>query len=284
MIGVNRQFYYRSIRREVEQQHIAEYVVELVNGFRMRMPRIGGKKLYFLLKCYLKPLKVGRDKLFDILRANGLLIRPKRQYHVTTDSHHRFKKHKNLIEELDIKRPEQVIVSDITYLGNRENPMYLSLVTDAYSKKILGYNVSDSLGAKGATAALKMAVKNRSYSKKDLIHHSDRGIQYCCDVYQKTLKKKRIQCSMTEKYDPYQNAVAERVNGILKHEFIEHLKIQDLNLMKAVVKDSIDIYNNERPHFSNFFLTPEQMHQQKNIKMRTYKKQKTGHQHMPMTS
>lgn len=191
MIGINRQRYYRSIHRSQKNQLIASQAIEMVRGVRIQMPRLGTKKLYYLLSGQLKELRFGRDKLFDILRANWLLIRPKRQYHVTTNSHHRFKKHKNLIEDLEIKRPEQVLVSDITYLGNRKNPMYLSLVTDAYSKKIMGYNVSQSLDAKGATAALKMAVKNRTYRKKELIHHSDRGIQYCCDLYQKTLQKKK---------------------------------------------------------------------------------------------
>ena len=284
MIGVNRHRYYRSIKRKQKNQLIAGQVVAMVKEVRIRMPRLGTKKLYYLLKGQLKPLGVGRDKLFDILRANQLLIRPKRQYHVTTDSRHHFRKHKNLIENLEIKRPEQVLVSDITYLGNRKNPMYLSLVTDAYSKKIMGYNVSQSLDAKGATAALKMAIKNRTYRKKELIHHSDRGIQYCCDLYQKALRKKKINCSMTEKYDPYQNAVAERVNGILKQEFIGHLKIKNLNFMKAVVKDSIKIYNTQRPHFSNFLLTPQQMHQQSKVKMRIYKKEKTEHQHQSILS
>jgi len=278
LIGLNRKRYYDLINREQKNQMMASQAIEMVKRVRMRMPRLGTKKLYYLLKSQLRPLGIGRDKLFDILRVNRLLIRPKRQYHVTTDSHHRFKKHKNLVENLEIERPEQVLVSDITYLGDRENPMYLSLVTDAYSKKIMGYNVSQSLDAKGATAALKMAIKNRIYRKKELIHHSDRGIQYCCDLYQKTLAKKKINCSMTEKYDPYQNAVAERINGILKQEFISHLKIKKLDLMKTVIKDSIKIYNTERPHFSNFWLTPQQMHLQSKIKMRTYKKQKTEYQ------
>jgi len=259
-------------------------VIEMVQVVRARMPRLGVRKLYYIIEAQLKPLRVGRDKLFDILRANKLLISPKRQYHVTTDSHHRFKKHKNLIEELEIKRPEQVLVSDITYIGERENPIYLSLVTDAYSKKIMGYNVSQSLEAKGANAALKMAIKNRSYKTKQLIHHSDRGIQYCCDLYQQTLKRKNIKCSMTEKYDPYQNAVAERINGILKQEFIGYSMIKKFTLMKKLVKNSIEIYNNHRPHFSNFLLTPKQMHQQSQIKMRTYKNQKTGHQHLLIPS
>jgi len=272
------------MEQEQHRQKIAKEAIELVKGIRVRMPRLGTKKLYWLLAPQLRALKVGRDKLFDILRANRLLIKPKRQYHVTTDSHHRFKKHKNLIEDLEIKRPEQVLVSDITYVGSREFPMYLSLVTDAYSKKIMGHNVSQSLGAAGATAALKMAVKNRSFLKSDLIHHSDRGVQYCCDIYQKTLQKKGIKCSMTEKYDPYQNAVAERINGILKQEFIGDLKTRNFNLMKSLIEDSIEIYNNERPHFSNFMLTPQKMHQQSEIKFRTYKKQKTEHRNKAILS
>lgn len=269
--------YYRMIKREEKIQLIARQVIELVNEVRIRMPRLGGKKLYHILKTPLKKIKVGRDKLFDILRVNRLLIKRKRQYRVTTNSHHRFKKHKNLVENLVIKKPEQVFVSDITYLGNRKNPMYLALVTDAYSKKIMGYDVSKSLASPGAEAALKMSIKKRSYSQGQLIHHSDRGLQYCCDEYQKILNKANIQCSMTEKYDPYQNAVAERINGIIKQEFIGELRINDLGLMKILVKNSIEIYNQERPHFSSHLLTPEKMHQQEIIKMKTYKT-KTGHQ------
>lgn len=270
--------YYRSINKKKSVAEKIEKVIALVNEVRIKMPRLGGKKLYHILRIPLQVLKIGRDKFFDILRANRFLIKPKRQYHVTTDSHHRFKKHKNLVENLEINQPEQVIVSDITYVGNRDYPMYLSLVTDAYSKKIMGYNLSKSLGAQGANSALKMAVKNRDYSKKTLIHHSDRGVQYCCDLYQKTLKKEKIQCSMTEQYDPYQNAVAERINGILKQEFLCGIRTNDFDLMKILIDSSIKIYNEERPHFSNFMLTPLQMHRQSKVKMRTYKKQKTEYQ------
>lgn len=274
LAGIDRQSYYRAISGPQAQKAKAAQVVALVGGARVRMPRLGAKKLYHILGPQLGPLKVGRDKLFDILRGNCLLIKAKKQYHVTTDSHHRFKKHKNLVEGLAIERPEQVLVSDITYIGTRKGPMYLSLVTDAYSKKIMGHDVSESLGAAGANAALKMAVKNRSYTNGDLIHHSDRGVQYCCDVYQKTLAKAGIRCSMTEKYDPYQNAVAERVNGILKQEFIGGLECSSFKLMKALVENSIDIYNNERPHFSSKMLTPKAMHQQSKVEMRTYKNKK----------
>lgn len=250
----------------------ANAVIELVKKVRIRMPRLGGKKLYHLLKKKLQGLKIGRDKLFKILRANNLLIRPKKQYHITTNSFHRFKKHKNKVEKLVINRPEQVIVSDITYLGSRTKPMYLALVTDAYSKKILGYNLSDSLNTEGALEALHMAINNRIYNKESLIHHSDRGVQYCSDLYQKKLVTNEIECSMTEKYDPYQNAIAERINGIIKQEFIGDIEVGSLELMQLIIDESIKIYNSERPHFSCALMTPDLMHQQRELKRKTYKK------------
>lgn len=243
----------------------------MIKAIRLRMPRIGGKKLYKILYINLAKLGVGRDKLFAIMKANHLQIRPKRQYHVTTNSHHRFKKHKNLVEHLVIHRPEQVYVSDITYIGTRAYPMYLALVTDAYSKKIMGFNVSNSLATTNALTAMKMAIKNRIYHHANLIHHSDKGLQYCSNEYQELLIDNKIICSMTEKYDPYQNAVAERVNGILKQEFLDGISIKDLQLMRLLVAESIDIYNTERPHYSNYYNTPERMHKQSEIKMRTYK-------------
>lgn len=270
-MGIDRQVYYRTIKRTKHKQQTATQVVEMIKKVRMRMPRIGTRKLYHLLYDELKELGVGRDRLFAIMKANNLQIVPKRQYHITTDSHHRFRKHKNLVDGLIIERPEQVWVSDITYIGNRQNPMYLSLTTDAYSKKIMGFNVSKSLNASGAITAMKQAIKNRKYPEKQLIHHSDRGLQYCCDEYQQLLINSKITCSMTESYDPYQNAVAERVNGILKQEFILGITTSDLELMENLIDESIDIYNNERPHWSCWMKTPASMHQQKKIKIRTYK-------------
>ena len=169
------------------RKQTATRVVDLVNQLRLQMPRIGTRKLYYLLQEELPTLGVGRDKLFAILKANHMLIKPKRSYHITTNSHHRFRKHKNLIEHLEIRKPEQVWVADITYVGNRNNPMYLALITDAYSKKIKGYNVSNSLETTGSLKALKMAIKNRKYPYQKLIHHSDRGLQYCSNQYQKII-------------------------------------------------------------------------------------------------
>lgn len=271
LLGINRQVYYRAVKRIKHKQAIATRVVELVEQVRMRMPRVGTRKLYHLLYDDLKGLGVGRDRLFAIIKANHLQIVPKRQYHITTNSHHRFRKHKNLIDGLTPSRPEQVWVSDITYIGNRENPMYLSLVTDAYSKKIVGSDVSNSLNASGAISALNQAIKSRMYPNTPLIHHSDRGLQYCCDEYQTQLKSHQINCSMTESYDPYQNAVAERINGIVKHEFILGITTADLQLMKKLIKQSINIYNHERPHLSCQMKTPVEMHKQNSINIKTYK-------------
>lgn len=250
LLGENRQRYYRMVWSEKRSREKATEVVEYVKEVRADMPRLGGRKLYHILYPRLRTLGVGRDRLFDILRANGMLIRPIRSYHVTTNSHHRFRKHRNLIAGMEITRPEQVFVSDITYIKNRDRHMYLALVTDAYSKKIMGYDLSDSLDTEGSLRALKMAQTNRIYAKGLLIHHSDRGIQYCSDQYQEKLFKYGIIPSMTESYDPYANAVAERVNGILKQEFLlENLNLP-LSLMKKVVKESVLTYNTKRPHIS----------------------------------
>lgn len=248
----------------------------MVNELRFKMPKIGTRKLYFLLQHRLQEISVGRDMLFRILRANHMLIKPKRQYHITTNSHHRFRKHKNLIENLVPGKPEQIWVSDITYVGNRNNPMYLSLVTDAYSKKIVGHDVSNSLDVSGSARALENAIKSRSYKSNRIIHHSDRGYQYCSNEYQSILTKNKIKCSMTESYDPYANAVAERINGILKAEFIGENNLCELPVMQELVNDSIKTYNELRPHYSCYYKTPNQMHKQRKINIKTYKRKNTN--------
>jgi transposase InsO family protein len=271
LFGIDRQVYYRKIKRRIIKQDKAQLVVNMVLEIRTLMPRIGAKKLYYMLGNDLKTLKIGRDKFIDILRANHLLILPKRAYHITTNSHHRFRKYKNQLLDLQINQPEQVWVSDITYIGKREKPCYLSLITDAYSKKIVGYNVSDNLNTESSLVALKLAIKQRKKKKMPLIHHSDRGLQYCSNEYQKILTKHEIQPSMTQNSDPYENAVAERINGILKQEFNIDKYNKDLPIMKQIIKETVDIYNEKRPHLSNHMLTPNQMHQQNKLIMKTYK-------------
>ncbi len=266
--------YYRSIKSKKHKQLIAQQVIGLVRSIRNLMPRLGTRKLYYMLSAELSQLNVGRDKLFRILNANNMLIKPRRNYHTTTDSHHRFRKYKNIVSESSIERPEQVWVSDITYTGNRKNPSYLALITDAYSKKIMGYDVSASLEVAGSLRALDMALKNRSYRNEPLIHHSDRGLQYCSNEYQKILENNTVETSMTEKYDPYENAIAERVNGILKQEFAVAAYDADLVTKKKIVREAIKLYNSIRPHLSNHMLTPIKMHKQKLLKRKEYKSKK----------
>ena len=271
MFGINRQIYYRSTKRSRTSKNKAEQVVELVENIRMKMPKIGGRKLYFILNEPLKTLKIGRDKFFNILKANHLLITPKRSYHITTNSHHRFRKHKNLVLDYQITKPNQVWVADITYIGNRKKPSYLSLITDAYSKKIVGHHVAENLTTEGSLLALKKAINTTELKELSLIHHSDRGLQYCSDEYQKNLEKNNIKCSMTQNSDPYENAVAERINGILKQEFnIDKFDVET-KIKRKIVEESIEIYNELRPHFSNHYLTPNQMHKQEKLKIKTYK-------------
>lgn len=273
MFGVDRQVYYRSVKRGNIKRDKAEKVVAMVTELRQMMPCLGGREMYYLLQAQLEGLFIGRDKFFAILKANHLLIVPKRTYHVTTNSMHRFKKHDNLLINITIERPNQVWVADITYIGKRTNPIYLSLITDAYSKKIVGYYVAGNLSTESSVLALKMALKERKDKSESLVHHSDRGIQYCADAYQEVLQKNKILCSMTQNSDPYENAVAERINGILKQEFMIDRFDKSLETIKVLVKQSVDVYNEKRPHLSNYLLTPNQMHQQNKIKFKTYKKQ-----------
>ncbi len=245
----------------------------MVVRIRCRMPRIGTRKLYYLIKDELSLLniKIGRDVLFNFLRAEHLLVKPKRSYVKTTNSKHWMKKYPNLIKDIKLTKPEQLWVSDITYIKTNKGHEYLSLITDAYSKKIMGYELLENLSATGPLNAMEMALKNRKYAH-DLIHHSDRGLQYCSADYIEKLMQNGIKISMTENGDPYENAIAERVNGILKYEFLiiegfnNHLQAMD------VIKESIKIYNEERPHLSCKMLTPNQAHRQQKIQLKRWKK------------
>lgn len=232
----------------------------LVREIRIRMPRIGTRKLYYLLKDEFvrQGIKIGRDALFAYLRSEHMLIKPRKSYTKTTYSKHWLRKHPNLLKEVEVNRPEQVFVSDITYVKSRERTHYLSLVTDACSRKIMGHKLSDDLSAENVVQALKMAIRNRE-TREPLIHHSDRGLQYCSSVYQDELKNNGIDPSMTDGYDCYQNALAERVNGILKQEFL----IETCNTgeeLETMIRESIETYNGSRPHLSLKMQTPNAAH------------------------
>lgn len=227
----------------------------------MQMPRLGGRKLYHLLKSDFVGigLKIGRDAFFDYLRNEHLLIRPKKNYTKTTNSKHWLRKHPNLLNDYEPKSSEEVFVSDITYIKSRERTHYLSLVTDAYSRKIMGYHLSDDMAAEQVLRALQMAIGNR-HTTKNLIHHSDRGLQYCSGIYQQMLIKHNMTASMTDGYDCYQNALAERVNGIIKNEFLIN-KCNTGKELEILIRESVDTYNSKRPHLSLNFETPNNTHQ-----------------------
>lgn len=207
-------------------------------------------------------LRIGRDQLFEVLRAQRLLVERRRAYHKTTNSLHHFYKHPNLlkagVDQISANAPEQVWVADITYLPTRQGTAYLSLVTDAWSRKIVGYHVHDSLHTASVKQAFGMALKGRQ-SRQPLVHHSDRGIQYCSREYQQLHERHGIRCSMTDGYDCYQNALAERVNGILKYELLLH-RPHDLQEARQMVRESVTIYNEERPHLALKYKTPDAMH------------------------
>jgi transposase InsO family protein len=247
--------------RQQARQEKLSLIKPMVQDVRMQMPRLGARKLYYLLKSKFDEsgLKIGRDAFFDYLRSENMLIKPKKNYTKTTNSKHWLRKYPNLMKEVKIEWPEQVFVSDITYIKSRERTHYLSMVTDAYSRKIMGYKLSDDMSAENVVLALKMAINQRK-TNRPLIHHSDRGLQYCSSIYQLELKRNTIIASMTDGYDCYQNALAERMNGILKQEFL----IQTCNTaaeLERLISESISTYNKIRPHLSLNMKTPNFIHE-----------------------
>ncbi|MFQ2040522.1 IS3 family transposase [Aeromonas veronii] len=262
-LGISRQAYYKCNRVADERHAQGLQVVRFVRQVRLRQPRVGTRKLHYLLQGQGDDgLKVGRDRLFQILAEHRLLVLPRRAYHKTTHSFHRFYRHPNLLkagpEQVTPVAPEQVWVADITYLPARSGPLYLSLVTDAYSRKIVGHHVHEGMHAESVAMAFKKALKQRCGSG-ELIHHSDRGVQYCSGLYQSLHERYGVKCSMTDGYDCYQNALAERVNGILKGELLLQSP-QDLTQAREMVREAVDIYNAERPHHALKYRTPDAVH------------------------
>ncbi|MEO1254985.1 MAG: IS3 family transposase [Bacteroidota bacterium] len=203
---------------------------------------------------------MGRDALFDLLTANNLLIkRRKRKVH-TTQSFHWLRKYPNRIRDMRLSQPNQLWVSDITYWKITSGHLYISLVTDAYSHKIVGYHVADNLESIEKIKALSMAIEKSINPLENLIHHSDRGIQYCSSGYVTLLKKHGVIISMTENGDPLENAIAERVNGIIKGEYLENYEVNTLKVAKQLLERVVDVYNNERPHMTLGNKTPDQVH------------------------
>lgn len=219
-----------------------------------------------------KNITIGRDRLFELLREEDMLVATRKRYVKTTNSMHWMRKYPNLVKDIVPDRPEQLWVADITYLDTRaEGNLYLHLITDAYSKQVMGYELCDNMTAVSTHKALQMALRKRQYQDMPLIHHSDRGMQYCSALYTGSLIENNIAISMTENGDPYENAVAERVNGILKGEFGLGDELSDIKEATRQVEQGITAYNYQRPHLSCNMLTPIQMHNQQTMKLKTYK-------------
>lgn len=253
----HRDAYYKILTRLKKRQEVESRVIELVKAERIDQPRVGTRKLHEALEESFEKdsLKVGRDYLFNILREHEMLVQRKRSSCKTTDSYHHFHKYNNLVKDMEVTAPNQVWVSDITYIRTVKGFCYLALITDMYSRKIVGYDLSDSLELAGCLRALQKALAS-TRPKAGLVHHSDRGVQYCSHQYVAALKNQGILISMTEENHCYENAIAERVNGILKDEFYLDQCFFNTKSAGAAAKNAVEIYNNKRLHVSLGYKTP----------------------------
>ncbi|MCK6610948.1 MAG: IS3 family transposase [Bacteroidia bacterium] len=260
LLGYSRQAYYQFQKQQEKEAFQSELIVQEVLKHRKLQKRIGGRKLFGMMNSFLHQhaIGMGRDAFFDVLRAYGLLVRIRKRKAKTTDSNHPYRKYPNLIKEFIPIAPNQLWVCDITYIVMGDGFGYLSLITDAYSRKIVGFCLHKTLSAQGTIAALKQALKNNP-NTKGLIHHSDRGVQYCCHEYVEILQSKHIKISMTENGDPLENAIAERVNGILKTELLKE-RFHSFAEAQEAIAIAISTYNHLRPHNSIGNLTPFEAH------------------------
>ncbi len=269
LLGVSRQAYYQYQKRKAQERLDEALILKWVHAIRKQHRFMGGRKLFKKIQADLEMhnIKLGRDAFFDLLKNHNLLIKRRKRRVRTTNSIHNFKKWPNLIEGINLERKNQLWVSDITYLKTVRGFLYISFITDAYTHKVIGFNVSHSLKVKESIEALKMAFNSlEQETPYHLIHHSDRGFQYCSYQYVSLLRSKGIAISMTQTGDPRDNAVAERINGIIKNEYLKDLKITSLKQAKIELDKAVKLYNNQRPHYSIGLFTPNEIEANKNLK------------------
>jgi transposase InsO family protein len=263
LFGKSRQAFYDHNHRDTAH-HIKESVI--VDAVKLAKTSVsdsmGAIKTLKIIRPELEnhQISIGRDRFFRLLKDQDLLVKTKKRYAITTDSNHPFRRYEDLTGTINLSSADQLWVSDITYVRTWRGFAYLSIVTDAYSRKIVGYHLSQSLSVKGCLIALNKAIASRQHKDQRLIHHSDRGIQYCCDAYVNCLKEHNIAISMTQNGSPYENALAERVNGILKTELGLNKTFTSYRDAIGPVHKAVDIYNRLRPHMSLDYLTPSQAH------------------------
>ena len=279
LFGKTRQAYYKRKKETYKESINEDLVLTVVRKIRETQKRTGGRKLLEMVRERVQQEQLmGRDGFFNLLRSHGLLVRKRKFRAVTTNSFHWLHKYPNLIKGLSPERPNHIWVSDITYIKTDDCFLYLYLITDAYSRKIIGWQLSDNLGSDNATLALYMAISQLPAKCDEIIHHSDRGIQYCSLKYVKILEAHRIKISMTENGDPCENAIAERVNGILKTEWLYDMNLHNYTEAWEAVKQIVRIYNTERLHLSLEMLTPDRAHTHTGKLERLWKSYKKGAQ------
>lgn len=249
-------------------------IKKLIEPIRKKMPRYGTEKLHLDIADKLKEsnIKMGRDRFLKFCRKHHLLVPKTRRCFITTDSNHHYHKPINLIKDLIPTHAEQVFVSDITYIKIEDKHAYLAVVTDLYSKKVMGYKLDDNMKTGLVKDALQMAIKNKEHHVEKTIHHSDRGIQYCFPEYTDFATGNAMVLSTTEKYDPYENAVAERINQTLKYEFGLIKPIPTIEIANKILSEAVEIYNNERRHRSLQMQTPNFAHTRQKHAYKSYRK------------
>lgn len=275
LLGISRQAYYQDGWHQEQVSEAQAMVLEQVQVIRKAHPVIGTRKLYEMLLPFFNEhhIKMGRDALFDLLSDHQLLIRKRKRRIQTTQSRHWFRKYRNLIHQMEIIRPNQLWVADITYYRIPSGYLYISLITDAYSHKVVGYHISDNLEASNNIKALQMALDTLGDDPSffSMIHHSDRGIQYCSKEYVRLLECNGIRISMTENGNPLENPIAERINGIIKNEYLAYYNIKNKEEARIGLMKAVTLYNQQRPHLSCNLLTPETVHHQNLTVQRLWK-------------
>ena len=275
LFGKTRQAYYQRLGYQYQEAAEESIILDLIAELRKDMGRMGGRKLWHEIN-EAHPKMISRDKLFDILDKYHLKVHRRKRTVRTTWSASWLHRFPNLVKDLILTAANQVWVSDITYIETEAGFVYLHLVTDAYSKKIMGWCLSPSLHADATISALQMAIRNAGCDLKGLIHHSDRGCQYCCEKYVKLLQNNGIEISMTQDGDPRDNAIAERLNGILKTEWLYDDHFIGFDDAYRRVAEVINLYNNKRPHLSLNYKTPSEAHLETGEQKRVWKNYYNG--------
>jgi putative transposase len=270
-LGYTPQAYHKKQKRNVLQLSQEQLILQQIDAIRKYQPRCGGRKLFIMLQPFFKAHQVtmGRDQFFDLLRTNKLLVRRiKRSVHTTNSKHH-FHRYPNMVKDFTPLKAHEMWVADITYIPLKNRFAYLFLITDAYSRKIVGFHVSDDMKVSSATVALRKALAQKP-AETIVIHHSDRGIQYCSTAYVQLLQQHHAHISMTQNGDPYENAIAERVNGILKSELISRY-YDTIDIASIHIARCITIYNYKRRHSSLNWQIPNDVHQQQGPQIKRWK-------------